>query len=159
MSASGHNQTSTRVRATSARSPALLYDKLGRDLGVALGASLGPAILDRDGATLDPAEFTQSPHKSSRPRTIFRSISAQEPDGRQLARLLRACSERPSDCRTAGKRDELAPSHSITSSARATTFVGISRPIAFAVFRLITNSNVTGWAKGRSSGLVPRRIL
>src|SRR5207244_2155729 len=32
-------------------------DQLGRDLGEALAASLCPAILDRDGATLDPAEF------------------------------------------------------------------------------------------------------
>jgi hypothetical protein len=35
------------------------------DLGDALGASFREAILDRDGATLDPAEFAQSPHKSS----------------------------------------------------------------------------------------------
>jgi hypothetical protein len=49
--------------------------------------------------------------------------------------------------------------HSITSSARAMTDAGISRPIAFAVFRLITNSNVTGCAMGRFSGLLPRRIL
>src|SRR6516225_5400839 len=44
-------------------------DKLGCDLGVALGSSLRPAILDRDGAALDPAEFTQSPHKGVSPRT------------------------------------------------------------------------------------------
>jgi hypothetical protein len=37
-------------------------DELGRDLGEAFGASLGPAILDCDGATLDPAEFAQSLH-------------------------------------------------------------------------------------------------
>ena len=52
-----------------------------------------------------------------------------------------------------------APLHSITSSARAITVGGISRPIAFAVFKLITNSNVTGCAIRRSSGLVPRKIL
>ena len=39
----------------------------GRDLGDALLSSLRPAILDRDGATLDPTEFTKSRHKSSRP--------------------------------------------------------------------------------------------
>ena len=39
-------------------------DELGRDLGIALDASLRPAILDRDGATFDPAEFAQSLHKS-----------------------------------------------------------------------------------------------
>ena len=42
-------------------------DELGRDLGVALAASLRPAILDRDGATLDPAEFAQPLHKSGDP--------------------------------------------------------------------------------------------
>jgi len=42
-------------------------DKLGRDLGEALAASLRPAILDRDGATLDPAKFAQALHKSGNP--------------------------------------------------------------------------------------------
>jgi hypothetical protein len=67
--------------------------------------------------------------------------------------------KRPCDSHATEKGDELAPPHSITSSARAITVAGISRPIAFAVFKLITNSNVTGWAIGRSSGLVPRKIL
>jgi hypothetical protein len=31
-------------------------DKLGRDFGEALAATLRPAILDRDGAALDPAK-------------------------------------------------------------------------------------------------------
>ena len=31
---------------------------------IALAASLRPAILDRDGATLDPTEFAQPLHKS-----------------------------------------------------------------------------------------------
>jgi hypothetical protein len=57
------------------------------------------------------------------------------------------------------ERVEVPPPHSITSSARAITVAGISRPIAFAVFKLMTNSNVTGCAMGRSSGLVPRKIL
>ena len=56
------------------------------------------------------------------------------------------------------ERDELAWPHSITSSARAMTVVGISRPIALAVFRFMTNSKVTGCAKGKSAGLVPRKI-
>ena len=47
-----------------------------------------------------------------------RRARAQEPDGRQLARLLRARRERPRGRRAAEQRDELAPSHSITSSAR-----------------------------------------
>src|SRR5262249_12269032 len=42
-------------------------DELGRDLGEALLASLGPAILDGDGSILDPAEFAQPLYKSSGP--------------------------------------------------------------------------------------------
>jgi hypothetical protein len=76
-------------------------DKLGGDLGVAFGASFRPAILDRNGATLDPTQFTHSRHKSSRPWTEGRSICAQETDGRQLFRLLRERGERLCDCRAA----------------------------------------------------------
>src|SRR5262245_27589754 len=40
--------------------------------------------------------------------------------------------------------------HSITSSARNSTAVGSSRPIALAVFRLTKNSNRVGCSTGRS---------
>jgi hypothetical protein len=55
-------------------------DEFGCDLGVALGTTLRPAIFDRDGTVLDPTEFAQVRHKSSRPWTKGRSICAQEPD-------------------------------------------------------------------------------
>ena len=85
-------------------------DELGRDLGEALVASLRPAILDRDGAALDPAEFAQPLHESGDPLALGRRRGrAQEPDGRQLRRLLRARGERPRRRRAAEKRDELAP--------------------------------------------------
>ena len=85
-------------------------DELGRDLGEALAASLRPAILDRDGATLDPAEFAQPLHKSGGPWAPGRRRGrAQEPDGRQLRRLLRTRRERPRCRRAAEQRDELAP--------------------------------------------------
>ena len=41
--------------------------------------------------------------------------------------------------RAAKPRNELAPLHSITSSARASNVGGTVRPSAFAVLRLITN--------------------
>ena len=89
-------------------------DELGRDLGEALAASLRPAILDRDGAALDPAEFAQPLHKSGGPLAPGRRRArAQEPDGRQLRRLLRARRERPRRRRAAEQRDELAPSHAL----------------------------------------------
>src|SRR5262249_1769233 len=44
-------------------------DKLGGNLAKVLGTSLRPTILDRQGATLDPAEFAQSLNKGGSPRT------------------------------------------------------------------------------------------
>src|SRR5262249_44856330 len=85
-------------------------DELGCDLGVALGTSLRPAILDRDGATLDPPEFMQSRHKSCRPSTPGRRVRAYKPDRRQFARLLRARRERPRGRRTAECDQQLPPS-------------------------------------------------
>ena len=38
-------------------------NKLSCNLGEALGAPVGPTVLDRDGAALDPAEFAQPLHK------------------------------------------------------------------------------------------------
>jgi hypothetical protein len=49
--------------------------------------------------------------------------------------------------------------HSITSSARARSIGGISRPSVLAVFRLNTSSNLIGWTTGRSAGFAPLRIL
>jgi anti-sigma-K factor RskA len=59
----------------------------------------------------------------------------------------------------AEQRDELAPLHSITSSARVSMVGEISRPMAFAVLRLITISNLVGCSTGRSPGFAPRTIL
>jgi hypothetical protein len=59
----------------------------------------------------------------------------------------------------AEKRDELTPPHhSITSSASASSFGGISRPRALAVLRLMTNSNFVHCMTGKSAGLVPLRM-
>jgi hypothetical protein len=52
----------------------------------------------------------------------------------------------------------LASRHSITSSARASTDEGISRPSALAVFRLITSSYLVGACTGRSAGFSPLRM-
>ena len=48
--------------------------------------------------------------------------------------------------------------HSITSSARASSDGGISRPSARTVLRLITSSNLVDCITGRSAGLAPLRI-
>ena len=84
---------------------------------------------------------------------VGRRARAQEPDGRQLRRLLRARRERPRRRRAAEQRDELAPSHSITSSARSTRPAGSSCPIALAALRLMTSSKRVGCSTGMSAGL------
>src|SRR5262249_3454548 len=71
--------------------------------------------------------------------------------------LLRPYRERPRG-RAAEQRDELAAPHSITSSARASSIGGISRPRALAAARLITNSNLSASCTGRSPGFMPFRI-
>src|SRR6476646_9512954 len=48
--------------------------------------------------------------------------------------------------------------HSITSSAMASSPGGKLRPNALMVLRLITNSNLIDWMTGRSAGFSPLRI-
>src|SRR5262249_13965127 len=135
-------------------------DEVGRDLGEALVESFPPAILDRDVATVDPAEFTQSLHKCGGPFASGRTRAlAQETDCRHFARLLRACCKRPRRRRAAHQRDELSLSHSIPSSARSRIAVRSSMPIVLAVLRLTTSSNFVGCSTGRSAGLAPFKIF
>src|SRR5262249_30073797 len=97
-----------------------------------------------------PTEFVQPLHKRRNIRSPGRRRGRpQKPDGRQLSRLLRARRERPRDSRAAEKRDELAPLHSITSSARASSVGGTPSPSALAVFKFITSSYLVGACTGR----------
>jgi hypothetical protein len=48
--------------------------------------------------------------------------------------------------------------YSMTSSARASTFAGTSRPSVLAVLRLITRSYFTGACTGRSPGFSPLKM-
>src|SRR5262249_23595835 len=126
-------------------------------LGQTLVASLRPPILDDDVAAVDPAELTKPLHESGDPLALGRSRArTQEPDS--VRRLLRAHRERPRCCRAAEQSDEGAPSHSITSSARASSVGDTSIPSAFAVARLMTKSNLVGCTTGKSAGLAPLRM-
>src|ERR1700730_2747771 len=64
----------------------------------------------------------------------------------------------PGKRRAAGKRDELATPHSITSSASCWRCKGTSRPSALAVLRLITSSYLNGAWTGSSLGFSPLRM-
>src|SRR5262249_27559464 len=69
--------------------------------------------------------------------------------------LLRPRSERAPRRRTAEQRDELAPFHSITSSAATSSLSDTVSPSPFAVVRLIASSNLVTRSTGRSVGLTP----
>jgi hypothetical protein len=60
--------------------------------------------------------------------------------------------------RSAEQADEVAPPHSITSSALASNNGGITTPIALAVFRLTMVLNFVACSIGMSPGLAPLRI-
>ena len=62
----------------------------------------------------------------------------------------RRCGRRPAE-----KTDELAPPHSITSSAGASSIGGMSTPSALAVFRLTTVLNFVACSIGMSPGFAP----
>src|SRR5262249_17480022 len=73
--------------------------------------------------------------------------------------LLRAPRDRPRHGRAAEQRDELAASHSITSSAWASNVGDIVRPSAWAVFVFNTTWNFVGCSTGRVAGFAPLMIL
>src|SRR6516225_3510079 len=106
---------------------------------------------------LDVAGFDQHPaeHFESRPAGGCHAYTEIAHDRHRC--LLRARRQRPRG-RTAEQRDEIAPLHSITSSASNCREFGTSRPSALAVCRLMTNSNLVDCRTGRSAGFAPFRI-
>src|SRR5262249_28098076 len=120
---------------------------------------LAPAILDRHIPALDVAHFTNALLECGQKVCTAGTRRAVEHPDHRHRRLLRARRDRPRGRRAAEQRDELAPLHSITSSARCWSSSGTSSPRAFAVFRLMTSSNSTGNWTGRLLGFSPLRIL
>ena len=97
----------------------------------------------RQVSALDIAGFAQPLAEGPSDGQLARLHQRREsrpPASPAAARAPRAASRR----RAADKRDELAPPHSITSSASASSFSGIVMPRVFAVLRLMTSSNFVG---------------
>src|SRR6516162_4423282 len=121
-----------------------------------------PAELDSRVAALGPAQLLEALQECSVTGLRFPVVRSQahyDTDAPDALGLLRTRRERPHSGPAAEQRYELAPPHSITSSAMASSCSGTSRPSAFAVLRLITSSNLVGCHTGRSAGLAPFRIL
>ena len=129
-----------------------------------IGAAATPAIVDPEVAALDPAQLCQhvAKHSVARVHGCFIGDSRERAQAPNAWFLLCAGGERPNNRmrrrRATQKGDELAPPHSITSSARPSSIGEISRPSALAVLRLITNSNLTGPWTGSSLGFAPLRM-
>src|SRR4029453_5501999 len=116
----------------------LTANQIGCEVGQSVDLVLRPAILDPPIPALDVAGLTKALAECGQiVRTIDRRRAAEESYHRHL-RLLRARRDRPRR-RAAHEFDELAPLHSITSSAVASGVFGTSRPSVLAVLRLITN--------------------
>jgi hypothetical protein len=114
-------------------------DEVGHERGQAIVLAAEPVVLDDDVLALDVAGFAEAFRERGcmARRTIERSTA--EKANHRSRRLLRTRRERPRRC-AAEKRDELATSHSITSSARTRNVSGMASPIALAALRLITSS-------------------
>src|SRR5262245_40700159 len=72
--------------------------------------------------------------------------------------LLRRRRARPYEPRGTKQRDELAPLHSITSSASASSLSGTVSPSILAVEALMTSSNLLACSTGKSAGFAPLRM-
>src|SRR5262245_47583536 len=132
-----------------------------RALAHALGIARAPALLDAQIAADRPAQLLQRLPEcgiAGRHLRIVCGETREHADAPHPLALLRARRERPRRRRAAEKRDEFAPSHSITSSARASSVGGKVRPRSFAILRLSTNSNLTGAWTGSSPGFSPLRM-
>src|SRR5262249_38743358 len=97
----------------------------------------------RAGLEATPCRTLAREAESMASRVMTRAMS-QDHDPPHSLCLLRARRERPRGCSTAEQRDERAAHHSITSSARANSVAGSSRPRALAVLRLTTSSYLVG---------------
>ena len=117
----------------------------------------GPAVFDAMVPSIYPVCLRPRCNAAMRFSTDSDDPGPRYPDQRHR-RLLRARRQRPSHGSAAEQRDELASSHSITSSARASSVGGMSRPSALAVLRLMTRSNFVGCCTGRSAGFSPLRM-
>ena len=135
-------------------------DQLRRQRGKAIVPALRPPVLDDDILALHVAEVAKPLAERLQLAPVSGSRGgSQQTDPGNLCHPLRAQRQWPRERRATNKRNELPPSHSITSLAWARSRGGTVSPKALAVFKLITNSNLVGCSTAKSAVLVPLRIL
>src|SRR4029077_17367491 len=112
--------------------------------GQLIKPALRPAIFDRNALSVQEAGFTQSLAESGHTRRRKARCETAEKSDHRHRLLLRAESVRHGQ-RAAQHEHQLAPPHSMTSSARARIDGGTVRPSALAVLRLTTSSKLVDW--------------
>src|SRR3974377_2352877 len=119
--------------------------------------ALRPAVFDCHVLALDEAGFFETlPKRGHKVRGVPGRCRVDKTNHRHR-RLLRVRGERPSN-RTAEKRDEFPPPHSMTSSAVVSSEGGTVRPNIRAVSALMTSSNFVACTTGKSAGFSPLRL-
>jgi hypothetical protein len=119
-----------------------------------------PTIFDQQIDTLFPTQLRWFPFESGHPASCFGFLfgkSHEHANASHLIGPLRPRHDRPGR-RACKPRNELPPSHSITSQARTSNGSGIVSPSALAVLRLTVISTRVDCCMGRSDGFAPFRI-
>ena len=117
------------------------------------------ALFDDQVLALDVTEFLQTLAQGCNVGRLWR-CPAQITDARDLDLLRLAKSTAHRASRLVTTRTNVRRSIIESPHPRAAAAIGGSvMPSAFAVLRLITNSNLVGCSTGRSPGLVPFKIL
>src|SRR3954452_17658412 len=105
---------------------------VGGEGGEPIIMKLRPAVLDRNGSSLDPAGFAEGLAKCGQHRSICFGRGPIEVAYDRHRLLLRARGQRPHSC-TASNPDKLAPSHA-RQPRRFWTSVAEARPVTRAVY-------------------------
>src|SRR6516165_8292099 len=121
-------------------------------------SGLLPAVFNRDVLSFDVAHFFQPVQKRGHKRR-GRTWYGTAKKASHRHRLLLCVQGARRGHHTTQQEQELAASHSMTSSARARIDGGIVIPSTAAVFMFITSSNSVGCSTGISTGFAPRRTL
>src|SRR5262249_19573020 len=148
-----------RITPFRTNDPHMAANEFCPQCGNPIVVTVRPPALDRAVLAFDLPAFLQTLPECATKVRLRSGRSAMRITDHWNDRLLRTRHQRPSRRRAAEQRDELATLHSITSSARKRIDVGNTIPKPFAVFRLMTSSNVVGNSAGSSAGLAPRSTL
>src|SRR5262249_15630052 len=136
-------------------------DQLVGQSGKKLVSAFSEPPLNDKIPVLRVAQLTHTAQKCTVYRTFhfdWARTAGKKPNAQTFTRWLRTRCERPCRRSATNKRDELAPPHSITSSAREIIAWGTVIPSASAVLWLIINSTAVACWTGKSAGFSPLRI-